>query len=304
MKLLYIIIIIFSSCNNTIKEYHSNNILKKEFYKVDGKLHGTHKEYYKSGNLKRLAKYAYGVLKDSCIEFYDDEKQIPKFKQVFLKNGNDLRAYFYPDGALKAKGVVNRKKIRIKDWDFHREDGSLLQKIEYFDIKGKEYVNQRWRFTRDNKLMLNDGNFYELETTFKDTIFVGQEVKLLFNLKRPLFSLNSRSFIILPVDGEVFNKEFSNLKEIEHDTIFSLGEKGQNKNYDTTNFSIAFSYIYNEPGVKNMRGVLVEQIHQGMLPDKRIKSWLFTEKDTFDRKEREIYFEKEFYVRGERDVKD
>lgn len=304
MKLLYItLLVLFVSCNtNIVKEYHENKRLKKEYTKVNGKLHGIYKEYYESGNLKSLYQYEYGLYKDSSLLFYDDKKQSLKFKELFLTNGHDSLYYYHPNGQLDAKGIVNKKDIRIGDWYFYREDGSMLQKLEYFDIAGQEYMNQRWRYTKDNKLMLSEGNFYELQTTFKDTVFVGQEVKLLFHLKRPLFALNSRSFIILPVIREEFNKEFSNLKEIEHDTIFSLGEQGLHKNYDATNFSVAFSYVYSEPGIESIRGVLVEQIHQGMLPDKRIKSWLFTEKDTFDRKERKIYFDKKIYVKENKKI--
>ncbi len=301
MRVLYLVFLVcfVISCNtNIVKEYHSNNVLKKEYTKVNGKLHGIYKEYYESGNLKLLYKYEHGLYKDSSLLFYDDKEQSLKFKELFLTNGHDSLYYYHSNGQLEAKGIVNKKDIRIGDWYFYRKDGSLLQKLEYFDIDGKDYINQRWRYTKENKLMWSEGNFYELETTTrKDTAFVGQEIKFVFYLKRPLFALNSRSFVVLPLDQEKLKQDFSNLKDVETDTVFSLKEQGLHKNYSSANLSVAFSYTFSKPGIEHVRGVLVEQIHQGMLPDQRIKSWLFTKKDTFDKKEREIYFDKKIYVK-------
>ncbi len=141
-------------------------------------------------------------------------------------------------------------------WKFYNNDEILNDIKEYLIINGQSYLNQRWVFNKIGDTI--GGNFFEVK--MKDTVNQDEINRFHFFLKRPLFSYNSESYILLPKDDRKLNKDFSNKDVIEWDTIRSIETKNtSNQNLKSRNYDILLDAYSKENGDLSLIGILVEK---------------------------------------------
>ncbi len=261
-RFIYIIIIFLFSCESDDKiktqstYYVSRNLKQKKFYDI---------------NSNRL---------DSSKIYFDSTKRILKIKDVSINDSVLKSTFFYENGSIEAEGFY-KNGLKFNNWHFYRNDGTLSQKIEYKIVNGEQYLNQRMRFDVNGVPIYEGSHFYDYETS-NDTIQINEDVKFLFHLKNPFFSPKSDVYILKPKLNYEFNNDFSNLNEIELDTIYSLVKTHDMKNQ---NLSVAFALNFSKPGNKIVKGILVEEIDKDRM-----------EMDSLDILQTRYYFDKALYV--------
>lgn len=289
MKIRLVLLLVLGflvGCTGKKEEFYSNSKLKKRYFLKEGKLNGKYLEFFESGNLKEKHSFSLGIKVDTSYFYFDDD-----LNGISIKIDNKVKhvkpAFFYfPTGELKAKGFLDSDNVKVDKWTVFHKNSNLNKLIEYFNIDGREYVNQTWKYNDKGKINKKEGHFFDIQIS-KDTLQIDEEVKVLFNLSRPLFSPKSEVYVLIPVEDSDLKKDFSNFREIEKDTFLSLNREGRSSDYDKYNLSVAFSLSYEKTGVKQIRGVLVERTYDGSI----IKN------DSLKFEERYLYFNKSLFVR-------
>ena len=153
--------------------------------------------------------------------------------------------------------------------------------VEYIKIDGKEYVNQIW-LVNENKDTIG-GNYFKLN--INDTTSLGEITRLKFALIEPSISNESDIFILLPQEDKKLANDFSNIFEIELDTLRSLKNDGI-PHPELSDLNLPLNHItevgieYKRPGEKRVRGVIIER---GKVRGKGY--------------ERRLFFDKSFYIK-------
>lgn len=285
---MFVICVFLISCESRKKEYYENGSIKTDYVLENDKIEGIYKEYYETGGLKEVHRYLAGEKVDSSQYFYEEPKNlVNKAKYYYAKDTLKIVEYF-PDGSKQREGLTLSNGIRIGKWSLYRQDGTLSEVLQYISLAGEEYLNQGWHFDKKGDTITGKGNYLEFKLS-KDTVDIYEPVKILVNLKEPLLSYKSDVFVGIPKGSlNDIDEDFSNMKEIEWDTLPSVKDEGILDNYEKYNLYVSFGLEFNEPGPKHIRGFLSE--------NKEIKPNEIS-KDSFDMKERKIYFDEIVYVR-------
>lgn len=285
MKKIYLlvgILLFIIACSKTKKEYYSNGEIKKEYTKVKGKIHGEIKEYYENGNLKGVQKFQYGKLKDS-IKIYRNDKLNSLEKIINPVNDSIFELlYFDTDNKLAYTGKVDKNDDKIGKWVYYKE--KLDSIVEFVRYKGEPYFNQEWLIDKQGDTLHHKSNYYKLEA--KDTVKLGSVLDFYFYLKQPFFGGDSEIEINIPKEGYRFYYDFSNIDEIELETVPNLKKLGKDtskypKNYPLNHFA-NFGIEFDGVGLKKIRGILKEfDTDSSKAKDDRWERWLFFEKEVY-----------------------
>ncbi|WP_375587430.1 toxin-antitoxin system YwqK family antitoxin [Flagellimonas aurea] len=117
--------------------------------KGDSLLNGFGATTYDNGNIKSIAFFENGTVKDTMY-------------------------FFYQNGKIKEKGLLKNGLVN-KWWSYFRQDGSLKEQKEYFQREGDTVLeNQVKVYDRYGNLDQNKSNFFELE--IPDTIIIGKNI--------------------------------------------------------------------------------------------------------------------------------
>lgn len=240
-------------------------------------------KYYESGNLSQINYYNDKKL-DSSLFFYDTIPKILK-KKHFSLNKDTLHVIEF---SKQRKKLREGKKIvslnsRIGKWELFNRYNKNFQILEYKIIDKKEYLNQSWYVDKEGDTLKGKGNYIKFTTFGKVTS--GKSFKLGIELKEYLLSNKSKVFVCLPTKSlKDVNEDFSNKNLIKWDTFPSLSSFS--REFEEYNHSVLLSLEFKEKGVKNVRGFLVEEIGKELI----------NPKDTFEKKQRIIYFNKKILV--------
>ncbi|WP_127844218.1 toxin-antitoxin system YwqK family antitoxin [Psychroflexus aestuariivivens] len=180
-------------------------------------------------------------------------------------NTNDSveKENYYSNGNLKSKGLIDKKDQKIGSWKYFDNNGKLNRVVEYKIIENKSFINQDWKLNQKGDTLNNQSCYYQL-TLEKDTIKLNEPIKVKIDLTAPCFrDRYSETYVILPKDYSInFNEDFSNLDEMDLDTIYNLNSDPELKEKLglTTNWgkTVIFGRYYNSIGPKKLRGILVE----------------------------------------------
>lgn len=279
-------LLLLFSCTNKKEEFYQNSNLKRQYYLKNGKIDGIYLEYFENGNLKEKHLYNLGVKVDTSYFYFDNDSNGVKIKIDNSLEQMKKASFYFPTGELKAKGILDSTNVKVGKWLVFHKNGEIDKIIEYFNINQKEYVNQTWKYS-DGEINNDKGHFFEMQIS-KDTVQVNEDIKVLFNLSRPLFSAKSEVYVLIPREDNELRSDFSNFNEVKKDTFLSLNKEGRSTDFDKYNLSVAFSLSYEKRGIKRIRGVLVEKTDEGFLE----------EKDSLKFEERYLYFNKEVFVKG------
>lgn len=285
MKKIYLltgIFLIIISCTKVKKEYYNNGEIKKEYIKINGKIHGVLKEYYENNNLKSIGTFRYGKLKDS-IKFYRNDKLNSLEKIIKPVNDSTFELfYFDTNNKLASTGKVDKNDDKIDKWAYYKEELDSI--VEFVRYKGNPYFNQEWLIDKRGDTLHHKSNYYFIYV--KDTAIVGEELRVFVSLDAPYFDYKSDIELIIPKRGYNFNHDFSNEDLIKFDTLPSLKNHGADKSkYPKDyplNFVTNFGVSYKDSGLKKIRGILKEFVpDSSKAKDGRLERWLFFEKEVY-----------------------
>ena len=241
---------------------------------------GQDKAYYESGNIREVHFRNNKNKIDSSVFYYNSEKSnIKQIKKI--ENGSSYIKNFTPNGRISSEGYKNGDSIRTGKWSIYGA-GDTTKIFEYKNIRGNEYLNQSW--IKNTKGDTIRGNYLHFEYN-KDTVKVNELVSFRFYLEGYMFSEKSELIFVSPKNGNDFSKNFFNEYSVEKDTVKSLKYDGLNKhlNHLPLNHILISNFKFSTPGKKTIRGILKE-IYE-------------PEEDSITMKERNIYFEKDIYVK-------
>lgn len=281
----------FYSCSgNTNKDYYENGNIKR-VYQLDsnGNFNGKLELYDESGRLKELHHYKNGALIDSSI-FYNPEKEIKKV--IYYETDFKYVKNYRDNKNLKSEGNLNNNELPFGKWKYYNSYGQLDRIKEYEIIKGETYLNQDWFFNGEGDTISNKGSYYSIDFE-KDTINLNEPVKAILTLNQPLFkNKNSSVKVIIPKDySDNFNSDFSNEMDVNSDTIYDLNIEIEHRQVlglkADFRRNVIFGRYYNTPGLKKLRGIIIEYYQD--------KSSILS-KDTLKYFENKKYFEKEIFV--------
>ena len=240
---------------------------------------------YKNGNVESIHYYGDDKKIDSSYFYYPTKK----LKQIVYFKEEDTLSYtkmYDEDGNNIAEGNIVRNNLdfRTGRWFLYgdKETDSI---VEFFNVDNKPYLNQIWVLNKDKKDTVYDrGNFYYIYN--RDTISVNDTIDFRFYLYQPYYDYNSDMLVVMFKDDNQMRKSFSNINVKERDTFYSLKNDGishpEIPKEVPQNHNANFGIVYREPGEKRIRGYISEYIKD--------------EKDTTERIERRLFFDKTIYV--------
>lgn len=215
-----ICIFIFSclvmSCENDthflkINKYPTGELLTKTSYSLkDSLIDGAYKEYFKNGQIKKIIYFKNGIPIDSAMQFFETGEL--EFKE--MKKLDTIHTYHYfktGEVSLYKKFLNTDPTIEI-DWSvFYDMKGDISDSIQHIRFKGSSYMNQRINYFK-NEINIDSSNYYrftlnKIENTDRFYLKITYEP----------FIKKAHVFFIL---GKQLNSDFSNIREVELDTIF------------------------------------------------------------------------------------
>ncbi len=210
------LLIIMLSCKNeshfVSKHYYSSGELLSEIShrKEDSVKDGVFYEYYKNGNLKNKASYVLGKKSDTLFSYFDTGEL--KLIEIFKKDSIHTINY-YKNGKKSLEGsFLNREKPIETGWfKLYRKNGNIKDSLEYINVNGQGYLNQRYHFDKNKQVVLDSSRYYSFQLSqIKDSIYQ-------YKIKYVPMIKDTKVYLI--VDSDV-NEDFSNIKDLEMDTIF------------------------------------------------------------------------------------
>jgi hypothetical protein len=131
--------------------------------------------------------------------------------------------------------------------------------VEYLKIDGEEYANQIWLVNNKDTI---GGNYFK--SWIKDSIKLGEVARLRYELIKPTISHESDIHILIPMNDNELENDYSNLFDIKLDTLPSLKNDGIS-HPEISEFNLPLNHIvefglkYGKPGKKRVRGVIIER---------------------------------------------
>ncbi|MGS2738392.1 hypothetical protein [Sinomicrobium sp. M5D2P17] len=223
------------------------------------------------------------------------EIKLPDSLQMNTEMSEDSiwRKNFHKNGKIKSEGKIIHEDFPIGEWKYYNEEGVLQEIKEIKNIGGKPHLNRNWVFDNKGDTIPNKSNYYTIQYD-NDTISLGRPIQAVISLKEPLFKdKNSMVMVVVPKDySKNFNKDFSNIEEVETDTTRNLNIETDIKkafkmegNYPWT---VIFGRYYDTPGPKKFRGIIVEYYYtENHVPDSLNHNYY----------EHRSYFEKDVYIK-------
>lgn len=169
-------------------EYYPNGKIKAKGFFKDGVQHGKATQYDENGRLLAKGNYRNGVL-DGITEIY------------------------HPNGKLKEETTYS-KGVPV-GWSYeYRENGEKQAAYEYIIFEDEYIGNQRIRYSEAGEIIA-DSSHYITVSSDRDTISLGEEIKLRFKLEAPFYG--SKSQVQLLIGG--FDDQYRLVNPEVTDTI-------------------------------------------------------------------------------------
>lgn len=235
-----IAILIFVSCTSNYKKVNKfkDGVTKSiYFYNKSENLDSVH-FFYPSGRLKQILNY--------------DASKNDSFNYVinFDSLGNKKSEGYYLDKNLNNK---------IGQWKII-SDSKYDSFVEYVIFDNQSIVNQIWvTDKKNNDTIIGKGNYFFIDN--RNEVLSDEFVEFRFYLFEPYFNYNTEMMVVL-VDEDKINKDFSEIFHVERDTIPSLKNDGINHQEIPVdipeNHFVAFRTKFKTPGTKKISGYISE----------------------------------------------
>lgn len=286
---LMLFMALLSSCDNDsdkVKQYYSNGKVKLEYSLNKGRIDGMYLEYYDNGNIKLTHLYEKGKIIDTSKYYWNDKNKIIQRQSIWLNDSVSKDVIFDSKGEIEGVGkVVNKEKlIRIGKWKLKDSQNINDSIVEYLRIRDGSHVNQIWTISPKGDTIISKSNYYKIFVD--DTISLGKPSRIRIVLVEPFYSYDSDIEAVIPANNMEMKKDFSNLFKINKDVFKSLKNDGiphpEIPEEIPTNHIIEFGLIYEEKGLKEIKGCLTEYVQPHT--------------DSIQRIERRLYFNESLYV--------
>jgi len=213
---ILLLIILFISCEQKlyvvrIEYYPTGELFSETPYLIKDSLKdGLYKEYYKNGILKQAILFSKNKPTDSAVRYFETGEL--EFKEIREKDTIHT-IHFYKNGkiAIKSKFLNFNKPIKVGWASIFSQDGNLTDSMEYINVKGSSFLNQRLHFDK-NQNLIGDSSYYY---NFKISKIKKSDSYRLAISYIPLMKEAQVAMIL----GKDINSDFSNLKNIELDTL-------------------------------------------------------------------------------------
>lgn len=191
--------------------YPTGELLTEITYNIKDSLKdGSYKEYYKNKQLKQLMFFKDDKPVDSALQYHKNGRI--KFREI--RGKDTIKTVHYHDNGVKfiEGNFLNREKPIESGWfKFYRKNESLSDSVEYINVNNKGYLNQRYHYDENKKIVKDSSRYYSFQLSqIKDSTY---QYKISYE---PMIK---DAKVCLIVDSDI-NENFSNLKELEMDTIF------------------------------------------------------------------------------------
>ena len=282
--------VLLTACNNEQMQYYDTGELHEVYRLTNGEKEGKYTEYYRNGNTRIIHHFNQGVKVDSSIYFKKDGSIKAK---DFYVNGQIKRAYFDKQGFAKIEGKVDSLDRFYGVWKYYNKEGWVNRERDFFIIEGKTYLNQEKFFDENGEIILGEGDYFVVRLK-QDTTKINKPIianGLLISQETLHENYSSSIKIVLPKTKSInFNHDFSNVNEVETDTIHDLNiEKKYRELLNIKEGSFPnhalFGRYYSEVGEQDFRGIIVEYFNDPNTPDS-LKNY-----------ERKYYFDIPVYVK-------
>lgn len=282
--MIFIFLIIFSSCDRANKEYYSNGVLHKKYRLKNNLYAGVYSEFYKSGTLKVTHKYMSGRKIDTS--YYYDENGMLREKRVWLDSLKD-KVILYDNENKTAEGYITKGKKKINKWTYFKADKDSV--VEYVIVDDSSYANQFWNIKKNGSTIWDESNDYKIYLS-KKVIDLKDIVRVRLVLMDPYLNNLSDVKVLLFKDSDTLRDNFYSYKEVEKDTFLSLKNDGiphpKVPKDILQNHIVEFGLKFENPGNKKIKGILREY-SKGYLKNKPDSIIIF---------KKDLFFEKNINV--------
>ena len=272
LKKIRLVLFIFSiglytSCIQKYnKEYYENGSIKSDFVGDFGIGTGQKNIYYKNGGVKQVD-FLVDKKIDSSVYYFEGRDKL--IQERHLYNDSTIHIFMYnPHGQLTKRGKVLKNNVdsKIGKWIYSDYTSKMDSIVEYIGLNKKSHINQTWLRTFSGDTILGRGNYFEIIKS--DNVSLAEPARIRFSLMEPYLEKHSDIMIIIPKnDGELDNN-YSNLFEIDRDTLHSLKNDGIPRSgipkEMPINHIVEFGIEYDDPGRYRIRGALIEYIYKDL----------------------------------------
>lgn len=221
-------------------------------------------------------------INDSIVFYYSDDNKI---KNIYKRTHKDsiFLEHYDKEGNLKSYGMLNKSLQKIGIWKYITD--SLFIKNQYLIINGNSYLNKSIQFDLDSNLV---GKNFFTHNKIKDTIYKNEKLFVSFLSDHPLYGRSKllRFCLVKPKKGSEFNDDFSNINDINTDTVCSSPDKkieGLPKGLSHLLVEDSINFI--STGDHKLKLILMEVYNNE------------TGADTVSRKYRHLYYTKNVFVK-------
>ena len=195
--------------------YPSGELLSEVPYRIkDSVKDGVYKDFYKNGQLKQVIIIKEGIPVDSALKYYDTGEL--HYKEIRVKD-IIYGAYFYKNGNMAAKNkfLDTDPPQQIGMSYTYSIEGNVRDSMEYFNIGGKSHLNTRYHYNNLGEVVLDSSYFYKFKISkIKNTDRYRLMIDYFPSIKEAQIAM---------VIGEDLKEDFSNLNNIQLDTIVMAG---------------------------------------------------------------------------------
>lgn len=271
--------------------------------------------YYESGNLKTDISSKPDSLTIETTYYDNREKKI--YNITYYKRDYDSLIYFYENGKVFKRGLLNKNGQKIKQWRYYTKNGTLSEMREFMIIKKESEINRNLYFNKRGDTMMSANtkfNKYDQDEFREDTISgVSNYAYFQFYDERPMsqkvtidnpfkaivyldapFYRNSEIMVLLAKEENNFNEDFSNFSEVKCDTFYCVKKDKKNSHElkdSNQNLTAVFGRRFKTTGKKILRGYVREYYTRDLKVGEK-----FADKFKTVTNERKIYFEKKVVV--------
>jgi len=285
------IVIIFSRCSRYLetKEYFEDGGISMLYYmNKDSVKHGSVTGFFPNGKLYFKGRYINNKKSDTVFYYRNSNLNTLELRNINISDSISKISFYSDKGWCSHEGLFNTiLGIQIGKWKFFDSDKKVIGMKEYFNINGKQFLNQAWTF--ENLKDTTDG-FYIKKKIEKKKIRFNDSIKCFFQIDRSYFeSKNKDSLsmsVVIPRDYAIqnFNRNFSNTAKVQSKIILGEDNKIKNKHYKSNQTSLKFVSFYWKPkriGKDTIRGYVDENFEY--YPSKK--------ENTLIQKKKRFYFE-------------
>lgn len=291
LKLIFFYLLI-ASCNDVEKtEYYEDGSVKSLFKGNIETGYGEKINYNRNGQ-KRSMDFIVDNQIDSSVYYFEGKDDLVRETRSY--NDSTVKVLKYNQKSqitVKGSTLKDNADFKIGKWVYTDHLSKMDSIVEFIDFKNKSYANQIWLRTSKGDTVYGRGNYLNIRK--KDTISVEEVNRVQITLMEPALGVDSDIIIVIPKKDEELKENYSNLFEIQSDTLYSIKNDGIPRQGIPEKMPInhiaEFGLQYSESGKRRIRGVVIEYFNENKKNN--------ISADTKYYKARRLFFDESLFVK-------